>query len=93
MGKTRDLFGKIGYIKETFQASIDMIKDRNSKAITEVEEMKRKWQEYTKELYKKGLMHGVEICKLSDPNEDCSLVSLSWSSPTGSQSSDGFYAF
>ena len=46
MGKTRDLFGKIGYIKETFQASIDMIKDRNSKAITEVEEMKRKWQEY-----------------------------------------------
>ena len=65
MGKTRDLFGKIGYIKETFQASIDMIKDRNSKAITEVEEMKRKWQEYTKELYKKGLMTGMTTMMLS----------------------------
>ena len=37
--------------------------------------------------------HGVEIHKLSDPNEDCSLVSVSRSSPTGSQSSDGFYPF
>ena len=65
MGKTRDLFGKIGYIKETFQARIDMIKDRNSKDVTEVEEMKKKWQEYTKELYKKGLMTGMTTMMLS----------------------------
>ena len=51
MGKTRDLFKKIEDIKGTFHARMDTIKDRNGK---EAEEIKR-WQEYTEELYKKGI--------------------------------------
>ena len=54
MGKTRDLFKKTGDIKETFHARIGMIKDRNSKDLTEAEEIKKRWQEYTEKLYKKG---------------------------------------
>ena len=54
MGKTRDLFKKIGDTKGTFHAKMGTIKDRNSKDLTEAEEIKR-WQEYTEELYKKGL--------------------------------------
>ena len=55
MGKTRDLFKKIGDIKGTFHVRMGTIKDRNSKDLTEVEEIKKRWQEYTEELYKKGL--------------------------------------
>ena len=55
MGKTRDLFKKIGGIKETFHARMGMIKVRNSKDLTEAEEIKKRWQEYIEELYKKGL--------------------------------------
>ena len=55
MGKPRDLFKKIGDIKGTFHAKIDMIKDRNGKDLTKAEEVKKRWQEYTEELYKKGL--------------------------------------
>jgi len=51
MGKTRDPLKKIGYIKGTFRARMGMIKGRNGKDLTEAEEIK-KWQEYTKELYK-----------------------------------------
>ena len=54
MGKTRDLFKKIGDIKGTFHARMGMIKNRNSKELTEAEEIKKRWQEYT-ELYKKCL--------------------------------------
>ena len=54
MGKTRNLFKKIGDTKGTFHAKMGTIKDRNSKDLTEAEEIKR-WQEYTEELYKKGL--------------------------------------
>ena len=54
MGKTRDLFKKIGNIKETFHARMGVIKDRKGKDLTEAEEIKRR-QEYTEELYKKGL--------------------------------------
>ena len=50
MGRTRDLFKKIGAIKGTFHARMDTIKDRNSKDIAEAKEMKKKWQEYTEEL-------------------------------------------
>ena len=53
MGKTRDLFKKTGDIKGTFHARMGIIKDRNIKDLTELEEIK-KWQEYTN-LYKKGL--------------------------------------
>ena len=55
MGKTRDLFKKIGDTKETFHAMMGKIKDRNSKDLTEAEEIKKRWQEYTEELYKNGL--------------------------------------
>ena len=55
MGKTRDLFKKIGAIKGTLHARMDTIKDRNSKDLTEAEEIKKRLQEYT-ELYKKVLM-------------------------------------
>ena len=54
MGKTRDLFKKIGDIKGTFHVRMGMIKDRNDKDLTEAEEIKKGWQEYI-ELYKKGL--------------------------------------
>ena len=53
--KTRDLFKKIGSIKGTFHARIGTIKNRNSKDLTEAEEVKKRWQEYTKELYKQDL--------------------------------------
>ena len=53
MGKTRDLFKKIGEIKGTFHARKGTIKDRNSKDITEAEEIKKRWQEHTEELHKK----------------------------------------
>ena len=54
MGKTKDLFKKIRDTKGTFHAKMDTIKDRNSKDITEAEEIKKTWQEYTG-LYKKDL--------------------------------------
>ena len=52
MGKTRDLFKKIGDTKGTFHAKMGSIKDRNGMDLTEAEDMKKRWQEYT-ELYKK----------------------------------------
>ena len=52
MGKTRYLFKKIGDIKGTFHARMGMIKDKNSKNLTEI---KKRWQTYTEEQYKKGL--------------------------------------
>ena len=55
MGKTRDFFKKIGDIKGTFHARLDRIKDRNVKDLREAEEIKKRWQEYTEELYKKSL--------------------------------------
>ena len=54
MRKTRDLFKKIGDTKGTFHVKIGTLKDRNSKDITEAEEIKKRWQEYT-ELHKKDL--------------------------------------
>ena len=59
IGKTRDLFKKIGDIKGTFHARMGMIKDRNSKDLTEAKEIKKRWQEYTEELCKKVLMFPV----------------------------------
>ena len=54
MGKTRDLFKKIRDIKGTFHAKMGLIKDRNSMDLTEAEDIKKRWQEYTK-LYKQDL--------------------------------------
>ena len=53
MRKTRDLFKKIRDIKGTFQAKMGIIEDRNGVDLTEAEDRKKRWQEYTEELYKK----------------------------------------
>ena len=55
MGKTRDLFKKIRDTKGTLHAKMSTIKDRNSRDLTEAEDIKMRWQEYTEELYKKDL--------------------------------------
>ena len=53
MGKTRDLFKKVGETKGTFHAKMGSIKDRNGMDLTEAEDIKKRWQEYTEELYRK----------------------------------------
>ena len=55
MGKTRDLFKKIRDTKGKFHAKTGLIKDRNDMGLTEAEDIKKRWQEYTEELYKKDL--------------------------------------
>ena len=55
MGKTRDLFKKIRDPKEIFHSKMDTIKDRNGMDLTETEDIKKRWQEYIEELYKKDL--------------------------------------
>ena len=55
MGKTRDLFKKIRDTKVIFQAKMVTTKDRNGRDLTEAEDIKKRWQEYTEELYKKDL--------------------------------------
>ena len=61
MGKTRDLFKKIRDIKGTFHAKMGSIKDRNGMELTETEDIKKRWQEYTEELYKKIFMTQIII--------------------------------
>ena len=56
MGKTRKLFKKTRDTKETFHAKMGLIKDRNCMDLTEAEDIKKRWQEYTEELYKKIFM-------------------------------------
>ena len=65
MGKTRDLYKKIGDTKRTFHAKMGMIKDKTDKDLTEAEEIQIKWQEYTEELYKNGL---------NDPNNQDGVI-------------------
>ena len=76
MGKTRDLFKKTGDIQGPFHARMDTIKDRNSKDLTETEEIK-KLQEYTEELYKKGLNdsdnHGGVVTHLQPDILECEV--------------------
>ena len=55
MGKTRDLFKKARDTKETFHSKMGIITDRNCIDLTEAEDIKKRWQEYTEELYKKDL--------------------------------------
>ena len=55
MGKTRDLIKKIRDIKGTFHVKMGSIKERNDINLTEAEDIKKRWQEYTEELYKKDL--------------------------------------
>ena len=61
MGKTRDLFKKIRDTEGTFHAKMGTIKDRNGKDLREAEDIKKRWQEYTEELYKKGLMTQITM--------------------------------
>ena len=62
-GKTRDLFKKIKNNKGTFHAKLGSIKDRNGLDLTEAEDIKKRWQEYTEELYKEDL-HNQDITML-----------------------------
>ena len=61
MGKTRNLFKKIRDTKEIFHAKMGTIKDRNCMDLTEAEDIKKRWQEYTEELYKKILMTQITM--------------------------------
>ena len=61
MGKTRDLFKKIRDTKGTFQAKMGSIKDRNGMNLTEAEDVNKRWQKYTKELYKKKKIFMTQI--------------------------------
>ena len=61
MGKTRDPFKKIRDTKRTLYTKIGTIKDRNSMALTEAEDFKKRWQEYTEELYKKILITKITM--------------------------------
>ena len=77
MGKTRDLFKKIRNNKGIFPAKMGTIKDRNGKDLTEAEEIKKRWKEHTKELYKKGLNdldnHDGVVTHLEPDSLDCKV--------------------
>ena len=77
MGKTRDLFKKIRDTKGTFHARMGTIKDRNGMDLTEAEDIKKRWQEYTEELYKKYLhnpdKHVGVITHLEPDSLDCEV--------------------
>ena len=77
MGKTRDLFKKIRDTKGTFHAKMGSIKDRNGMDLTEAEDTKKRWQEYTEKLYKKDLHdpynHNVVITDLEPDILECEV--------------------
>ena len=77
LAKTRDLFKKIRDTKGTFQAKMGSIKDRNGMDLTEAEDIKKRWQEYTEELYKKDLHepdnHNGVITHLEQDILDCEV--------------------
>ena len=78
MGKTRDLFKKIRDTKGTFHTKMGLIKDRNCMDLTEAEDIKKRWQEYTEELYKKDLHspdnHNGVITHLEPDNLECEVT-------------------
>ena len=77
MGKTRNLFKKIRHTKGTFHANMGSIKDRNGMDLTEAEDIKKGWKEYTKELYRKELHdqdnHDVMISHLEPDILECEV--------------------
>ena len=77
MGKTRDLFKKIRDTKGTLHAMMGSIKDRNGMDLTEAEDIKKRWQEYTEELYKKDLhdpdSHDGVITHLEQDTLECEV--------------------
>ena len=82
MGKTRDLFKKIRDTKGTFHAKMGTIKDRNGMDLTEAEDIKKRWQEYTEELYKKDLYHPsitmVSITSITHLEADILKCEVKW---------------
>ena len=77
MGKNRNLFKKIRDTKGTFHAKMNTVKDRNSMDLTEAEDIKKKWQGYTEELYKKDLKdpgnHNGVITHLEPDSLECEV--------------------
>ena len=92
IGKTRDLFKKIRDTKETFHAKMGWIEDSNGMDLTEAEDIKKRWQEYTEELYKKGLHdpdnHDGVITHLESDILECE-VKWALGSITSSKASEG----
>ena len=90
MGKTRDLFKKIRVTKGTFHAKIGSIKDRNGMDLTEAEDIKTRWQQYTEELYKKDLHdpdnHDDVITNLEQDTLECEVK---WALESKASGGDG----
>ena len=79
VGKTRDLFKKIRDTKGTFHAKMGSIKDRNGMNLTEAEDIKKRWQEYTEELYKKNLHYpGNHDGVITDLEPDILECEVKW---------------
>ena len=93
MGKTRDLFKKIRDTKGTFHAKMGSIKDRNGMDLTEAEDIKKRWQEYMEELYKKDLHdpdnHDGVIIHLQSDILECE-VKWAFESITTNKASGGY---
>jgi len=77
MGKTRDLFKKIRDTKGIFHAKMGTIKDRNGRDLTEAEDIKRRWQEYTEELFKKIFITQIKMMVITHLEPDILNVKLS----------------
>ena len=92
MGKTRDLYKKIRATKRKFHAKMGSVKDRNSMDLTEAEDIKKRWQEYTEELYKKLSYnpdnHNGMITHLKPDILECE-VKWAWESITTNKASGG----
>ena len=77
MGKTRDVFKKIRDTRETFHANMGSTKDRSGMDLTEAEDIRKRWQEYTEELYKKVLHnpdnHNGVITHLEPDSLECEV--------------------
>ena len=78
MGKTRDLFKKIRATKGTFHAKMGLIKDRHGMDLTEAEDIKKRWEEYTEELYKKDLHDPDNHCVIIHLEPDILVCELEW---------------
>ena len=79
MGKARDLFKKIRDAKGKFLAKMAIIKSRNGMDLTEGKDIKKRWQEYTKELYKKGLNNlGKHDCVVTHLEPDILKCDIKW---------------
>ena len=93
MGKTRDLFKKIRDTKGTFLAKMGSIKDRNCMDLTEAEDIKKRWQEYTEKLYKKALhdpvSHNGVITHLEPEILECEIKWALGGITTNKGSGDG----